>query len=773
MASIQKNQAILSGQQNCVAGEDYSPPEYIEETNSLGGSSLEFTVEPAHQKKKSGSSFKRYSFGRGSLKNSNSPFKTPKRRNSLDLKKPTQSAPSFFKRLPRGKKKNGDDARSSSGGTVIANNTMTFSMNGGFSNTSPAHVPPRDKSSPPAATRSQTTDSAVFKEGSLEPLFGSKSNLFDSTELSTLLKEKIPEEIMEQSTEGEAERNVEDAIDEATPSTTAVLKKSKRTFDPANLDRYKCNSSVSKMTDDSTPRGGPDTATKMLTTLPKSEQEASSLFGESEPTANCKGVPTDDDEPKSEPFWMKEFRKCKQARGGAISSPEAEALIPEWKKQPLEKKKPSLSPILKAIPKKVDSDSSSDLPQKALDILPPASVPVTDTSPSDVAVPAASYSIVVTEKSEPRSLEDILEEEVAKNPKQDEKIGGVFKKVEEESRPSVKDYDFFGKDEAETKNKGDGDLIGNALFDDISAKTAIKSPISKKPGREDMGTGHKTDPGSKKPKPEPAPPPTAKKPGKGDTAAAGRKTDLGTKKPKPEPSWMEELKKRKQARGGDATSPTPPKKDTAEPPMPEWKKRALERKKKERENIPEVIVEQSPKGEVERKGEGAINEDTPYTTAVPQSKRTFDPANHKSNSSVSDSTPPDTATTKPTASPEAKQEASLLFGEGDDAQPFWMEEFRKCKQARGVNVGSPAPPTTPKKELVEAEAPMPEWKKQLIEKKKIENKKCLSSPIYKVIPKKVESDSSSHLPQWKRQLLEKKKARSDEKVSMMVLHVCS
>ena len=115
------------------------------------------------------------------------------------------------------------------------------------------------------------------------------------------------------------------------------------------------------------------------------------------------------------------------------------------------------------------SGSTTPSSQKASSLLvhteenntsPPASAPVTDTSPSvtDVSV---SDSSVVTEKPEPRSLEDVLEEKVDENSKQDEE--SVF---EEESRPSAK--------EADAKKNHDSDLVGNTPFGGVAV---VKSPF--------------------------------------------------------------------------------------------------------------------------------------------------------------------------------------------------------------------------------------------------------------------------------------------------------
>lgn len=73
------------------------------------------------------------------------------------------------------------------------------------------------------------------------------------------------------------------------------------------------------------------------------------------------------------------------------------------------------------------------------------------------------------------------------------------------------------------------------------------------------------------------------------TSAADRKDASGSsrvsrgsgKDETGKPSWMEELRKRKAGDGGSVAPATAPKKkESVEPPMPEWKKAALERKKK-------------------------------------------------------------------------------------------------------------------------------------------------------------------------------------------------
>lgn len=145
--------------------------------------------------------------------------------------------------------------------------------NGGFLpglTSSPQLVPLRDK--PPTASKTspshrKTTDSAVFKEGTYEHLFGQSSNLFDSRELDALLgkKDKTPERILEEEKKtGKDTPDVAASPTAVTPSqkgnsylsgsrSVSVLSKSeKRNLDSsrsgirANLHRYESNSYVSK-----------------------------------------------------------------------------------------------------------------------------------------------------------------------------------------------------------------------------------------------------------------------------------------------------------------------------------------------------------------------------------------------------------------------------------------------------------------------------------------------------------------------------------------------
>ena len=159
--------------------------------------------------------------------------------------------------------------RRSSGYTSGGDISIPVSENGSFSpvhtsSPAPKLVPLRDKnssSSSPRLSYRKTTDSSIFKEDSYEPLFGTTSNLFDSSELDALMgkeKEKEKERQRERERERENSKRMENSTD--TPDgppekkdSSSVTPKSekKRSFDSgirANLHRYASNSSVSKDT---------------------------------------------------------------------------------------------------------------------------------------------------------------------------------------------------------------------------------------------------------------------------------------------------------------------------------------------------------------------------------------------------------------------------------------------------------------------------------------------------------------------------------------------
>ena len=93
-----------------------------------------------------------------------------------------------------------------------------------------------------------------------------------------------------------------------------------------------------------------------------------------------------------------------------------------------------------------------------------------------------------------------------------------------------------------------------------------------------------------------------------------------------------------------------------------------------------------------------------------------------------------------------------------DAKPF-----RSHSQSMSVSSRSPTPPLVPS-----SSNSVPEWKKQLMERKK-----STSSPVHKMSPKAVEIPSAeASLPQWKKELLAKKKTKPDSKVRLRTCMQC-
>lgn len=117
-----------------------------------------------------------------------------------------------------------------------------------------------------------------------------------------------------------------------------------------------------------------------------------------------------------------------------------------------------------------------------------------------------------------------------------------------------------------------------------------------------------------------------------------------------------------------------------------------------------------------------------------------------------------TITTTSTVSPTHSQNGSTSNKNSVSSDSDLLAEPKPTRsQTVSLSSRSPTPPA-----LTGKSDSVPEWKRQLIEKKK------LSSPIHKNAPKKVElPDTDSNIPQWKKELLAKKKAKPEEKVREM------
>ena len=333
-----------------------------------------------------------------------------------------------------------------------------------LSTVSVQHVPLRDKpsSSPLSSTLSnrKTTDSAIFREGTVEALFRSDSNLFDSSELDALWGKKKERSLKESQTT--PERN-NDSRDPLSPSRKPDADKSKGSKKDSFL-------SISPLP------SKPDIKRTSISSPKPGIREQLHHY-----ESNSKVSSKDDDTPLT-------------------STPIIELKTDMETKTTEVKKKSDL------------------LFEEEDDELLGTTTKVKSTTEEDVDKKAKLFDDDVIKVTD-EAIDESTSEEVTKT-------DTPAAEVEESTAAS-----------SEVKEKSSSDQKGKD-----APVSPTKSSVEK-----------------------------AKVPSKDDKPKINVSTDVDSK-----PSWITELKKRRQVKGNEGTSSASPKEEA----IPEWKKKALERKKK-------------------------------------------------------------------------------------------------------------------------------------------------------------------------------------------------
>ncbi len=638
--------------------------------------------------------------------------------------------------------------RSSSTTPTPAKDASPLKVNGGFSpahTSSPRLVPLRDKDrdKPLSSSSSnrKTTDSAIFKEGSIENLFGDDSNLFDTKELDAFFKkEKTPERIDEEKPDNDSpDRGLSPAEvvpqkGRVPPVITPVIKPKKRqSVDSprtggmkANLHRYESNSSVSKTdtTEDTKPSPIPEDL------APSKTPTFDDLFSADKPSLDTPSAKKIEDSPSKKP----------------------EVDVPSTNKSPFRKHK-------------VDSPSVKDPPSKK--------------PKPKVAIPSAK-KIEGSPSRKPKAVDSPFSKKVTDSPSKKRKVDDTKLGIEDspskkKNAPSPKatkktllfeddEDDLFGptvKEDTKKKTSDEKaiDIKKASLFSDDSGELFVDKPVlpvqpSKSEPSKDASSVLKTEEKNVKDSEE-TDAGTAETEAKkshdlfGDSIEAFDEKEATEKKDSP----------KKKADTTDIFGETPLFKDitsTAKhsnlfdeddnddlnsPSLFSSQRRLQKNQKKTahtmenddslfgdidtsppsspKEKTTVVVVEvdvSDPLGAIEievtepaKKSEKTEEVEAPSEEIpVADEKSEEDTMEDKPAKTDADSSVSDTAdSTKPPQAEKAKTN-----DDSEDGKPSWMAELKKRKHTKG----SDAPSVAPKKEPVEP--PMPEWKKKALERKK-------------------------------------------------------
>ncbi len=514
---------------------------------------------------------------------------------------------------------------------------------------SPVRVTLRNKPSPYSAHR-KTTDSAVFKEGSFEPLFGDDdSNLFGSSELAALLgkkREKTPEKTLE-SNKGEDTPDVGTSPSHAStpksqPKTNGFLtdtssslsvEKGKTCLNSPNLgikarlDRYASNSKITKdpsltLSSSSSPSSSSSTSVKKDPALEdkvedKVQKKSTLLF----------------EEDISQPAKKTEDQDEKAKDKAENKTPVKSTLLFEDDDSDI------FAPA-----KKSEDTKTSLFGEKLFDDVSHKKDPLTDQN-------ANNFGVKETEDKAKKGPQDLFGDPLdnsadlttsadTKKDSDGDLKNGLFGEplFDEETKSTTKHSTLFDDDDDSTlfsskrrKEKKPLDSGSDSLFNDADSEikvsqietlpevenpsittAATADPLGvitepKKSEAEPCASGEtlpdivinsKPTEEDNVPKPSPSEtspskkdadnkPPARKEPPpkpvlKVKPTLRDNKTKVGGNGDDKKPSWMAELKKRKQGKEGEVATAPPPaaKKEPREAPVPEWQKKALERKKK-------------------------------------------------------------------------------------------------------------------------------------------------------------------------------------------------
>ena len=525
-------------------------------------------------------------------------------------------------------------------------------------------VPLRDKpsSSPLSSTLSnrKTTDSAIFREGSVEALFGSDSNLFDSSELDALWGKKKERSLKESQTT--PKRN-NDSRDPLSPSRKPDADKSKGSKKDSflsisplpskpdikrtsisspkpgireQLHRYESNSKVSSKDDDtpltSTPiiKEDPELKTDMETKTTEVKKKSDLLFEEEDDelfgtTTKVKSTTEEDVDKKAKLFDDDLFKDDSKEplKTNSETDEKSKDSVKEVKEELSEGKESR-----EVFGEPLDSGRDEEKKKEKTDLFgeerktDPFGDPLfSEISSTRTESPNKHSTLFDEEEDDNSSLfsrssrnrakmfptHDPLFEDKPK-PSSDEKTDTPVKKTtaiestdstsitdplgvlvnqgEEEEKPEKELESTTPDVVASSKDKEDGkhpspDVIkvtDKAIDEstseevtktdtpaaEVEESTAASSEVKEKSSSDQKGKDAPVSPTKSSVE-------KAKVPSKDDKPKINVSTDADSK-----PSWMTELKKRRQVKGSEGTSSASPKEEA----IPEWKKKALERKKK-------------------------------------------------------------------------------------------------------------------------------------------------------------------------------------------------